>query len=363
MVGSIHDIIASRGVLDHDIFTDRTGNILFSLGHYQPLDRVISLLKYVPDAGGTWVHRVSGQHYTRSYQHQGIDAFTSATRVAGESAGTELARWQVIDPVFGTSFLEVPHDQINAYFLPEARLAGILESSDRDLDTLELKVKHVVQAILKHAGTIDMTAENMGITGSILWRGHSDRSDINLNVYGVDVCKELERMLASLAQRRVQLAGGMAVEMKGFDDVPGIQHAGQVTSASLKRKPKIKIDGFKPGIQLRWCLKKGEFPVVYGTESYVDRGLATITARVVDDRFTLFFPAMVSIETITGRVKPERVLIYDTRFTRLLRSGDVVEITGLFQEINDSGRSQLLIGSKHHARDERVSFLETTRQW
>ncbi len=359
MVGSIPSILAARGRLDHDIFTDEAGRIFFVLGHYQPPDRVISLLKYVPDVQGTWIHRISGQHYARSYWHQGIDAFTSASKVTGADKGSELASWQIIDPVFGTSFLEVPHERIAEYFLPEKRLASILETKEGELDEVEKRVKLVVQTILKHSGDVDLTVEDVGITGSILWGGYSDRSDINLNVYGEKKCRGLEKALASLARRRVMLARGLTVQMKGFDDVPGIQRAGKVTISDLKRKPKLKLEGFKPGIQVRWCLKRGEFPIDYGSESYTDRGLATVKVRVTEDAFTLFYPALVGIETLEGKAKPDRVLIYDTRYTRLLRSGDEVEITGLLQEIASSGRYQLLIGSKQYAKEERVSFLDT----
>jgi predicted nucleotidyltransferase len=358
MAGSIHDIAATRGILDHDIFLDAGGRIYFVLGHYQPSYRAISLLKYMPDEQGTWVQRISGQHYARSYWHQGIDAFMSASKVAGADKGSELASWQIVDPVFGTSFLEVPYDRIAEYFLPEERLTSILEANESELDELERKVKLIAQVVLKNAGDVDLTAEDVGITGSILWRGHSERSDINLNVYGERNCRGLEKALVSLAKRRVMLARGLTVQMKGFDDVPSIQRSGKVTISELRRKPKLKLDGFKPGIQIRWCLKRGEFPIVYGSETYVERGIATIKARITDDRFTLFYPALVGIETLAGKEKPDRVMIYDTRYTRLLRSGDVVEITGLMQEIKDSGRYQVLIGSKQHAKDERVSFLE-----
>ncbi|MBN2151000.1 MAG: hypothetical protein JW839_06130 [Candidatus Lokiarchaeota archaeon] len=358
MAGSILDIAATRGILDHDMFTDPEGNIHFVLGHYQPRDRVISLLKYVPDEQGTWVHRSTGRRYARSYWHQGVDAVSGSEAAVGRLASKEITSWQAVDPVFGTSFLEVPYDRIEDYMLPETRLAGILEAGDGVLDGLERRVKLVVQAVLRHAGGVDLTSEDMGVTGSILWGGHSGRSDINLNVYGARACRDLEGVLASLARRGVMLARGLTVGMKGFGEVPGVRVSGAVEAAALSRKPKLRLAGFKPGIQVRWCLKRGEFPLEYGSESYADRGLATVKARVTDDSYTLFYPALVGIEPLEGTPRPDRVLVYDTRFTRLLRSGDVVEITGALQEISGTGRFQLLIGSKRHARDERVTFLD-----
>nr|MDO8114661.1 hypothetical protein [Candidatus Sigynarchaeota archaeon] len=359
MSGTVHDLVARRGILDHDIFFDHAGRIYFVLGHYQPADRIISLLKYVPDKDGTWVHRITGKRYARSYWHQGIDAFKDAEKLSSAPGQDDLAPWHVDDPVFGTTFLEVPLDSIEDYLIPELRLQEILEAPGEQLDDLERIVKSVVTAVLKNARMPDLTAEEFGITGSILWRGHSDRSDINLNVYGLKNCTKLEGRLASLAKRHVMLSAGLTVEMKGFDDVPAIAVEREVSKVALKRKPKLKLKGFKPGIQIRWCLHQDELPMVYGTERYKEIGIKKVKVRIVDDTFTLFFPAMVRVEPIEGDKKIDRLLIYDSRFTRLFRNDDVVEITGLLQDIIGMGKRQILMGSKQHGTEERVVFLET----
>jgi|GEM_PF-3046756 len=355
----MEELAATRGFLDHDIYTDHAGRIYFVLGHYQPEDRVISLLKYTPDETGTWIHRVTGTKYSRSYQHEGIDAFVSAEIVEKSEQNTDIGSWLMDDPVFGTEFLEMPKTEIDEYMRPEERMEGILESGDGDLDDMERLVKKIVVAVMQNARMTDLVAEDVGITGSILWRGYSDRSDINLNVYGLDNCKSLEQKLGLLAIRHVMLARGLTVEMKGFDDVPSITTGEGVKRAELRRKPKLKLEGFKPGIQVRWCLRKGEFPLTYGSEKYKEKGMATLKVKVIDDTFTLFYPAMIQVETLEGTPAIDRVMIYDTRFVRLLRNGDVVEITGLLQGITGKRKNQLLIGSKAHAAEERVVFLET----
>jgi predicted nucleotidyltransferase len=354
----MEELAATRGFLDHDIFTDHAGRIYFVLGHYQPDERVISLLKYTPDENGTWIHRVTGTHYARSYQHQGIDAFVNAESIGKSEQNADIGAWFIADPVFGTEFLEVPISEIAEYMRPEERLTGILESSDSELDDLEQLVKKIVTAVMQNTRLTDLVVEDIGITGSILWRGHSDRSDINLNVYGLENCKNLERKLELLAIRHVMLARGLTVEMKGFDDVPSITTSRNVHTSMLRRKPKLKLVGFKPGIQIRWCLRKGEFPVEYGSETYAEEGVVTVKVKVIDATFTLFYPAMVRVETLEGDHAIDRIMIYDTRFVRLLRDGDVVEITGLLQRISNSDEYQLLIGSKAHAAEERIVFLE-----
>lgn len=358
-MAKLDDLVETRGFLDHDIFTDHVGRIYFVLGHYQPADRIISLLKYSPDETGTWVHRITETKYARSYKHQGIDAFVNAEAAGKSEQNTDISSWFVIDPVFGTEFLEVPASDIYEYMIPEERLGGILDAADDDLDSLERLVKKIVVSLMQNARLVDLVAEDFGITGSILWRGHSDRSDINLNVYGLDNCKELEQKLESLAIRHVMLARGLTVEMKGFDDVPSIVTGDTVNISELRRKPKLKLEDFKPGIQVRWCLRKNEFPLEYGSETYKEKSMVTLKVKVIDDTFTLFYPAIVRVETLEGNPKIDRIMIYDTRFVRLLRNGDVIEITGLVQSISGAKRHQLLIGSKAHAAEERIVFLET----
>ncbi|MCK4961549.1 MAG: hypothetical protein KAS19_03640, partial [Anaerolineales bacterium] len=41
-------------VRDRDVFHDRTDYVYITLGHIQPYDRILSILKYVPDSNGRW---------------------------------------------------------------------------------------------------------------------------------------------------------------------------------------------------------------------------------------------------------------------------------------------------------------------
>ncbi len=353
----------SRGPLDHDIFTDHAGRIYFVLGHYQPRDRVISILKYVPDPSGTWMHRETGVTYLRSYWHQGVDVFLKTESFVKSTGHEPLQLWLVRDPVFGTDYLEVPVGSIREYLLPEERLDGICRARDESLDPLERKVKHVVTTLATTFEPSGIKATDFGITGSVLWNGHSERSDININVYGKHACRKLHDALAARAAGAHSLSADLSVVMKGFDDVPFLSRDPSLPGTALSRKPKLKMAGFTPGIQLRWCLRRGELPVTYGTERYRELGVQRFTLQVIDDEYAMFYPAFVGVRTIEGHLDARRIMVYDTRVTRFFKINDVVSVTATVQEVTTTGGDtffQLLIGSKAHAQHERVILLSTT---
>ncbi|MHA1700524.1 MAG: hypothetical protein ACTSWN_16925 [Promethearchaeota archaeon] len=337
---------------------DTKKRIFFVLGHYQPEDRIISILKYDPDDQGTWIHKPSGTRYKRSYWHQGIEAFFNSKQMINEPANADLHEWWKLEPVFNTEFLEVPIDAIKKHFVPEQRVAGIIEKKDSQLDDLEKKVKHIVASLVDSCKSLRNDFHFIGVTGSILWRGHSSRSDINLNIYGLDRCWAARRELADLAKNNKNIADDLKVGLKKITVGSLIQATDNVPSDSIKRKIKLKLTGFKPGIQIRWCLNKNEFPLKFGDESYHDLGLHQVKLKVTNDKFAIFYPGLVLVETLDGPFNVERILIYDTRCIRILQRGDVIIVRGLVQNINDEDKYQILIGSKLYSNQETIRLIK-----
>ncbi|MHA1998091.1 MAG: hypothetical protein ACTSU9_08230 [Promethearchaeota archaeon] len=334
---------------------DGKDRLYFVLGHYQPEGRVIALLKYVPDPEGTWIKRDSGRRYLRSYWHQGMDAFKDSTFLASRQADSDLDSWSIIDPVFNTRFLEIPLGAIRHHFVPEDGIRNIMSRLPGALDPVESAVKHVVRGLNDACGAVKGSFKDIGITGSILWGGHSDRSDINLNVYGRDTCIKLREELVNRAGDSPRLSEHLSVVMKGFGKVSGIVDGGEI-----RRKVKLKLDAFSPGVQIRWCLRKGEFPIRYGDEVYRDIGFGDVNLEVIDDTYSIFYPAVIGVRELDETREGEgvsRIMIYDTRYVRLFRKGDVVKISGMVQGINN-GKNQILIGSKKYYLKERVQFLQ-----
>ncbi|MBD3187264.1 hypothetical protein GF325_10575 [Candidatus Bathyarchaeota archaeon] len=341
--------------LDHDLFLDERGRIYFVLGHFQPPAKIISLLKYVPDSRGTWVHRETGKRYLRSYWHQGMDAVKGSDELGIKQDDSRFKSWMVHDEVFDASFLEVPRQVITKHLIPEKRMMELLEKDPSYQDPVERKVVSIVNTLVKTVNGFQGSLENIGITGSILWRGHSSRSDINLNVYGRDCCNQVFRELLHAGNQ--ELSGTISVKQKSFNDF------GKITVPAggdirLNRKPKLFMKDFAPGIQLRWCLRENEFPLTYGEEFFREIGFGSYKVRIIDDTYSIFYPALLLVESVDEWCNVCRILVYDTRYIRLFRKGDVVTISGLLQRIDKGDACQLLIGSRAFSSREGVMFHE-----
>ncbi|MFX0098548.1 MAG: hypothetical protein ACFFCS_03135 [Candidatus Hodarchaeota archaeon] len=351
-----------RGFLDHDIFLDQEKRIYFVLGHFQPTERIISLLKYIPNPEGTWIRKKAKKRYVRTYQHQGIKAFQNSIKMAKDEGSELLDKWWIIDPVFNTGFLEVPRDAVNEHLIPEERISDIMTKAPESLDFLEKKVKFIVSSMVAELKSLEGNYSDIGITGSVLWNGYSERSDINLNIYGRDLCLRMKDELDEKARKKENLHEKLHVKLKGFGKFYNITLEDGMEPSFIDRKIKLKLENFAPGIQIRWCLKEGEFPLNYGDESFKDVGFTKRKLKIIDDTYSIFFPAMLKVECLDDGPFVERLLIYDTRFVKLFKKGDAVAITGLLQEINGGKKYQILIGSKQFSNSENVEFLKSSSE-
>ena len=348
----------NRGWLDHDMFLDGKNRIYFVLGHYQPEDRIISILKYVPEKEGTWNQKQTGIQYRRSYWHQGIEAFNRSREFLNLDSQKDVNRWFTLDPVFHTKFLEFPVDKIKNYMRPEKRLEKIYTTKENLLDDLEKKVKYLATTLNSLKLRTPLPLNKIGITGSILWGGHSARSDINLNIYGRDLCNNLFNTLMDIASESAEIAPGIHLYLKSFEDIKEISRGRNIKKEFLKRKPKIILNGFSPGIQIRFCLEKDEFPIRYGEEIYKEVGSEQHIVEIINDSYSIFYPSLLYVKTADNGINIEKMMVYDTRFTRLFKKGDIVQINGLVQQINDENRYQYLLGAKNPAIQEKITFLE-----
>ena len=155
---------------DRDVFHDSEGRVYVTLGYIQPVDRVLSYLKYIPAQEGKWK---SGQtRYTRIFSG-GIDSVVDGIlRVPNN--------YIFHDPYFGAELLEVPKREIASYFLPEEKLREIIDNGPKD--ALEEKIVTLTEAI---SSMLDISPSNLGVTGSVAWGAHDPEwSDININIYG-----------------------------------------------------------------------------------------------------------------------------------------------------------------------------------
>ncbi len=329
-------------VRDRDVFKDSYGRIFTVLGYIQPPDRILSILKYVPDPSGRWAS--GGISYQRVFWG-GVD---SVVKGAEELPPEYL----ITDSHFGTVLVEPPREAVSEYFKPEHRLKEILSEGPRDI--LEERVHHLTNSLHDNLG---ISIDRLGVAGSILWRGHNpDFSDINMNIYGLSSTKVLREHLAQLQEVDSRL------KLRKISDWANAMSRVQTRIPLLSdrdlqmifsRRNAVCVDGQCVGITP--VLYPDEAPIKYSTERYItlDKRPVTILATITDSKYSLFHPSLYVIEPVMhdscegGMI--DRLMVYDGAFGGLFHEGDEIEVSGTLQRVEHNGEVtgyQLMIGTK-----------------
>jgi len=351
-----------ENVRDRDVFHDRTGYVYVTLGHLQPYDRILSILKYVPDANGRW--QASGTRYRR--------LFRGGVGSAVESMNQAPSEYLVRDPHLGATLLEVPKNHVTKYFSPEKRLKDILSHGASDaLEESARRMSDVLHDVL------GIPFNRLGVTGSIAWNAHDTAiSDINMNIYGLEMSKRLQEGYDSVA------------EQNGHVRLRELSEWERAMSSIVTRVPSYPVDDLRTLFSRKKELYHGEqyigvtpvllpneAPIKYGSESYESLKSAPVTIEmdIQKDDFGIFIPAIYEgtsspVSQIDGD-RITRIMIYDGSFRGLFREGDRVEVVGSLQRVtparlgqNDNesvGFHQIMVGTKQGIGRELIRIIES----
>ena len=341
-------------VRDRDIFHDVEGRVFVVLGFIQPPDRILSFLKYVPDPYGEWQ---SGDiRYKR--------IFWGSVSSTVDGMSILPANYIVHDSHFGTELLEPPRETVAKYFSPEGRLKEIIDGGPKD--SLEDLAKQGAETL---HDTLKIRLDNIGVAGSILWKGHSlGKSDINMNLYGFDNCWKLHSNYGLLTEGR---------EGTRLRELPDWKHA---MSRVHARVPTIKSEDLQNLFSRRKALclgdicigitpilLPGESPIDYSSETYtvVYETPQSVTMDIEKADFGIFHPAIYEgqsspLDLLNGDFV-SRIMVYDGAFGGLLRVGDRVEIIGIVQKVTPTdGKDpfyQIMVGTKSGAGKEFIRLV------
>ncbi|MCK4279329.1 MAG: hypothetical protein KAW94_02005 [Candidatus Thorarchaeota archaeon] len=349
-------------VRDRDVFHDRTGCVYVTLGHLQPYDRILSILKYLPDPNGRW--QADNTRYRR--------LFRGGVASAVEGMNQAPSEYLVRDPHFGATLLEVPRNHVTKYFSPERRLKEIL--SHETNDALEESARRMSEVLHDVLG---IPFDRLGVTGSIAWNAHNTAfSDINMNIYGLEMSKRLQEGYDSVA------------EQNGHVRLREISEWKRTMSNILARIPSYLADDLRTLFRRKKELYYGEqyigvtpvllpneAPIKYGSESYESLRSKPITIEmdIQKDDYGIFMPAIYEgtsspVAQIDG-TRVTRIMVYDGSFRGLFREGDRVEVVGSLQKVaparlghNGGGSTefyQIMVGTKQGIGRELVRIIES----
>ncbi len=351
-----------KKVRDRDVFHDRTGCVYVTLGHLQPDDRILSILKYVPDPNGRW--QADNTRYRRLF-HGGVGS-------AVESMNHAQSEYLVRNPHLGATLLEVPRNHVTKYFSPEKRLKEILSRETNDaLEESARRMSEVLHDVL------GIPFNRLGVTGSIAWNAHDTAfSDVNMNIYGLEIANRLQEGYDSVA------------EQNGHVRLRVLSEWERTMSNILARIPSYPADDLRTLFSRKKELYYGEqyigvtpvllpneVPIKYGSESYktLKTTPVTIEMDIQKDDYGIFMPAIYEgtsspLVQIDGD-RVTRIMIYDGSFRGLFREGDRVEVVGSLQKVvpaslgPNGDRSiefyQIMVGTKQGIGMERIRIVES----
>ncbi|MFX0093158.1 MAG: hypothetical protein ACFFBD_15480 [Candidatus Hodarchaeota archaeon] len=346
---------------DRDVFFDKHGRIYITLGYLQPPDRVLAFLKYIPSQKGEsspqW--KLQNTYYRR--------IFWGTVESVKKGLKENIPSYSIWDSFFGTELIEVPHTDIKQHFIPEQRIQEILSDPQ---GPLEKKVAHVAE--LLHS-VLNISYNDLGIAGSILWRGHQSISDVNMNIYGFENAWVLQRNYDHLVKeapsiklRKIEQWGKT---MKRIADRNPLTLEDVQTLFMRRKEIYYKNEGI--GVMPILRPDKDRLPIKYGTEVFkTDLENIILRGEIVADDYSLFMPAIYELalskrerSKIPGLTSSNlRILVYDGSFRALFQKHDRVEVSGALQSVLDpDNRSikckQVLVGTKQGSGQEYLRLL------
>ncbi len=337
-------------VRDRDIFRDYEGRLFVTLGYIQPTDRVLSYLKYVPDTDGKWV--ADGVRYKRTFWGT-VDSTVEGMALLPQ-------HYTILDKHFQTDLVEPPRDIIKDYFSPENRLREIITEPK---DTLEELAKRAADILQDELG---VPLNNLGISGSILWKGHNPTfSDINMNVYGFKESWNLHENYMNLENQEARTRVRALPEWKRAigrvsNRIP-VLNLKELQTLFSRRKA-LCIDERCIGITP--VILPEEAPIEHGSESYLTltQNPVKLSMTVENADYGIFHPAIYATEPVmTNETSVTRIMIYDGAFGGLFKKGDRIEVAGILQKVTQTKTGakshQLMVGTKAGSGKEYVKLL------
>ncbi|MDI6690669.1 MAG: hypothetical protein QME50_02230 [Candidatus Bathyarchaeota archaeon] len=322
-----------------DIIEDLNGIIFDVKGLVHPLDRVIAFPRFVPDSRGNRIHGKSV--YKKFYSI--FERFKFLEQ--------NFPQYIVYDQVFDEKLCEVPLEDVKRYYQPVNRLRQLRRCDG--LEDLERDALSFLELLKTQTG---IRWVNMGISGSLLVKLHTQSSDIDPIVYGIENCRKIYEALKALTQK-----SNSHVRLYSKEELQKLfRFRVKDTKTSFKyfvktESRKVLQGKFKSREYfVRFIKDWSEGYYEYGMIRYKNVGYARIRALIVDDSEAIFTPCSYKIrnlETLEGvRLPIEEIASFRGRFCEQAKTGETVIAQGKVEQVTDKRQNReyfrLLLGGK-----------------
>jgi predicted nucleotidyltransferase len=309
-------------------------------GFEHPPDRRIAVLRYMPDTTGGDRNK-GGKFYRRLYH---FDEQEQQIRSA-------YPQYIAYDPVFQTTLQSVPESMVRKIYDPRQRFRELALASTR------AEIEEDAVAFLGLLQTqAQVSSSALGITGSLLTGLFTEKSDLDVVVFGTENCRSVYRALLRMLDER------------SCPDLYRLNAAGmrelfeqRVADTYMAYEEFVKLEKGKANqgrfrqraYFVRFVRNADEAEYAYGSMRYSPIGRAVITASIADDRDAIFTPCrypLANVRLLEGpqRSIPNEIISFRGRFCEQVRAGELVYAAGTLERIeHDQGgfHYRLLLGN------------------
>lgn len=351
-----------RQSLHLDYFRDYKDRICQVLTWHHPEDKKLSIVKYKL-GNSYWTSRETGLQYERILKSYSLEGHQDNLELVSEFEKDYL----YFSKVYGVNFLAVPNDKIKCYFYPEDRLQEILTREEQN-DEIESKVK--ILAELLH-DKLKIPFENMGISGSIVWKAQTEKSDIDFMIYGNKYAKDFND--------KFPIIYDVSEEIKPMNEDKTSRYTRSMSKKSglpfelckkyISKKTWLSMFG-KTNLSMLFSPTTKELPFSYGDEIFKPICPVEIECTIKRDDLGSAYPGIYKIENPIiiselnnqFRLSIERILSFEGALIGYFKEGDKIIVRGLLEEVNSTKTTksfgQVLLGTKECNGNEFILLKE-----
>ena len=326
-------------VIESHYLETQEGMFFAAKGLEHPPDRFVAVLRYVPDPDNGDRFK-EGVRYRRLYQFNEQSAFL-------KKAGL---RYLAYDAVFGTTLQSVPRSSVRRSYDPRQRLRHLDSKTKKGIEEDAVAFSRVLEYEAR------IPRSSLGITGSLLIGLHTELSDLDFAVFGVQNCIKVHQALQRLLDsesipdlHRLDPQGMKELYRQRMKDTPmsfndfAALEKRKVNQGSFRKRPYF----------IRFIQDMEESEESYGCRRYTPRGRARISASIADTKSALFTPCRYELadsRSTDGASLPvvEEIVSYRGRFCEQARIGESVVAEGTLEYVrSNSGKTwyRLLLGN------------------
>ncbi len=322
-----------------DLIRTSQGWIFDIKGLIHPPGKVVAFPRFFPQEKGERIQE--GTTYSKVY------VLSERYRMLKE----RFPQYLVVDPIFGERLCEVPKEDIRVHYDPVTRLEELRDSSR--LGDLESAALHFSELLHKNAG---VPWSKLGVSGSLLVKLPTPRSDVDLTVYGKANClKVYDALESAMKNGEAGIRAYTLKELRVLYDFRS-QDTRMPFDSFVRSECRKVLQGkfLQYDYFIRCIVDWNEVGEEYGDNVYRKAGYAKIRGTVLDDSEAIFTPCRYLVEDVhvlsgDGGSAVTEVASFRGRFCEQAQNGESVVAQGKVEKVqrkNGKVFFRLLLGGK-----------------